>query len=772
MPEAPIFIVGCPRSGTGLLRDLLRAHPAIAIPAESHFIPELYRAYGDPRNEREAIRIANTIEWHMGWKLGVDRDALAPLRSSAAIIDLIFGHWAQQQGKRRWGDKTPQYVLELPTLRTLFPGCKTLHIYRDGRDVTVSLLRSHIGPENTLTAAKYWRRLVNAGRSLGRALPAGMYHEVRYECLLDDPEQTMRDVCAFVEEPFTPAVLRPDYLERRARPLIVGKRRHAVASKTEIVRTNQGLWKKAMAPEDVETFESVAGDLLRVLGYEAEQSTIELGFRRRAWAHIGHVWWYLLYRLNLGEKRRWARLTLWMWRAKARYVLRLLGLAGPPIQRPPRPAGRWPLIGHAPSFLRDKLGFLSRCVAEHGDVVELSIGTRTYLLNHPDDIAHILIGNHSNYGKSHRLTSAGGRRLAGAGLLTTSPNGHGPKRRLLRPLFHRETMVQFGATIVRNTRQTLAAWQDDAVFDIEEPMARLTRRNIVAALFSADTRGSAARLDRAIVARQRYIEYVFAALLPFPEYRPMPVTIAYRGAIRTIDRFIDDAIEQRRDAPGPADLLSMLLAARYEDGTAMTDTEVRDEALVFSLTGYETVGEALTWTLHLLSEHPDVADEARAEIDTTLGDRPAEADDASRLPYLSAVLAESMRLYPPTWIQVRMALGDDELPSGARVPAGSKLYLSQWVTHRSPQHFPDPDRFDPGRFLAEPLSHPKNAYFPFGLGPRRCLGETFANMEAPLVLATILQSGALTTVPGQRIVPQPGLILRPRRGLKMRYRLL
>ena len=340
MASAPIFIVGCPRSGTGLLRDLLRSHPSIGIPLESHFIPRLYRAYGDPRNEREARRLADAIVSLMRWDIRIDIDVLSRLRSCAAVIDLVFGHWAGQEDKRRWGDKTPGYILELPTLMEMFPSCKIIHIYRDGRDVTLSLLRSHIGPENVLTAAQYWKHRVETGRTLGQALPPDRYYEVRYEGLLDDPESTMRALCTFVDEPFTPAVLTPDFLERQVRPLIFGNRDHSVVSKTDIVATNQGKWKAAMEPADRATFESIAGDLLRELAYETERRTTRLGIVRRTRARLGHWWWYLLYRLNLGKKWRWAMFSLWMWRAEARYRLRLARLIGPPIKgQPPSPPG-------------------------------------------------------------------------------------------------------------------------------------------------------------------------------------------------------------------------------------------------------------------------------------------------------------------------------------------------------------------------------------------------------------------------------------------------
>jgi len=219
----------------------------------------------------------------------------------------------------------------------------------------------------------------------------------------------------------------------------------------------------------------------------------------------------------------------------------------------------WPVVGQVPAFLADKLGFLSECSARYGDVVELHIGARTYLLNNPADIGHVLVDNHPNYGKSERLTSARGKRLVSSGVLSTSPQTHGPRRRLLRPMFHRATITRFAKTMVRNTRAAVGAWGGGEI-DIEQEMADLTRRNILAALFSVDARGSGARLDEAVAIRQQYLEHIFGSLLPLPEYQPAPVNLRYRRAIRRIDEFVHDAIEERRrGSDQPDDLLSMAL---------------------------------------------------------------------------------------------------------------------------------------------------------------------------------------------------------------------
>jgi cytochrome P450 len=228
---------------------------------------------------------------------------------------------------------------------------------------------------------------------------------------------------------------------------------------------------------------------------------------------------------------------------------------------------------------------------------------------------------------------------------------------------------------------------------------------------------------------------------------------------------------RREDAGQRNDLLSLLVKARYEDGTGMTDKQVHEEVLVLLVTGHETIGEALSWTSYLLARHPDVASRLFAEVDAVLDGRVPQSEDLLKLEYVGMVLAESMRLYPPTWIFVRMARNDDTLPSRVTIPAGSKLYLCQYVMHRNPLYFPDPDRFDPERFSeSAKKTRPKFSYFPFGGGPRVCIGEAFAKMEGVLVLAMVAQRFTLQLVPGGKIVPEPKMTLRPKSGILMTVR--
>jgi cytochrome P450 len=237
-----------------------------------------------------------------------------------------------------------------------------------------------------------------------------------------------------------------------------------------------------------------------------------------------------------------------------------------------------------------------------------------------------------------------------------------------------------------------------------------------------------------------------------------------------INRTIDQAVHDRRgNAVIPNDLLSLLIHATYDDGTGMTDKQVGDEARTLLVTGYETIGEALAWTWYLLARHQEVEAKFLAEVDEVLEGRPPRVEDVQKLCYTGMVLAESMRLYPPTWIFIRMARQEDTLPSGVSIPAGSKLYLCQYVMHRNPHYWPNPEHFDPERFSeAAKKERPQFAYFPFGGGARVCIGESFAKMEGALVLASIAQRFKLTLAPGQTVVPEPKMTLRPRNGIRMR----
>lgn len=303
MNDSPVFIVGCPRSGTSLLRNLLRSHPHLTFPDESYFIPQFYEAYGDPHNEREAVEIAAQIlrvRWVQAWGLSLEPSAFAHDRSYAQIARRVYAAWAEKENRPRWGDKTPRYVLKIPLLLKIFPAAKILHIYRDGRDVALSWLRVGFGPRNLFTAARSWKTMVGAGLHAGAALPRETYFQVRYETLLSDPTGAMKEVCAFLDEPFTDAVLRPTVGSEspHGHARFIGHARPRPNRPSEIVAANMEKWKTQMSSSDKILFESIAGDLLETLGYETEGVTRRITRPERWMWNAHHCLLWVLRRLN------------------------------------------------------------------------------------------------------------------------------------------------------------------------------------------------------------------------------------------------------------------------------------------------------------------------------------------------------------------------------------------------------------------------------------------------------------------------------------------
>ena len=444
----------------------------------------------------------------------------------------------------------------------------------------------------------------------------------------------------------------------------------------------------------------------------------------------------------------------------------------PPASRTPGrqaqgPPG-YPLLGHLPGFLHDRLGFLSRCAAKYGEVVRLRLGEETFLLTAPDDVRHVLVVNADNYVKTPRLTSVRGRALSGSGLLTSVGPEHLRQRRLMQPSFNRRVVETFARRIVEGVAERVADWTVGRELDIFHEATLMTQRNIVKMALGNDADAELQQLLADIAVRRRYMIHVFFS--PLPEWVPTPLGRAYRGSMARIDALIARAIQARRRRPhSQEDLLSMLLAARYDDGTEMSDQQLHDEIVTLLVTGSETNAEALTWTCYLLGRHPHVEAEVRHEVDRVLGGRAPTATDCLNLAYTNMVLAESMRLYPPTWIFVRLARNADRLPSGVEIPAGAKIYLSQYITHRHPRFFPNPERFTPERFSEEATRMlPPCVYFPFGAGVRLCIGEHIARLESACALAAIMQDVVLAPLTDQPIRPRPTMTLTPGRPVRMR----
>jgi cytochrome P450 len=422
------------------------------------------------------------------------------------------------------------------------------------------------------------------------------------------------------------------------------------------------------------------------------------------------------------------------------------------------------------AFQRDPIGFLSRTAARQGDVAELRLGPQSVvLLSHPDDIRDLLVTNNKSFVKGRALERA--KRLLGEGLLTSEGAYHLRQRRLVAPAFHRQRVAAYGASMARFADEQQAAWQPGAVVDLAHELMRLTLRIAGQTLFDVDTSATA---DEVYGAMHDLLALFTVVSLPFADALdelPLPGTIRFRAARARLDRIIYAMIAERRaSGEDRGDLLSMLLAARDAEGDqgGMTDEQVRDEALTIFLAGHETTANALSWSFYLLSQRPDVAARLHAELDAVLGGRAPTVDDLPQLRFTEQLLAEAMRLYPPAWLLGRRAI-EPFTVRGRQYPAGTIAITSQWLVHHDPRFYPDPFRFDPERFSPQArAARPKFAYFPFGGGPRICIGEQFAWLEGVLVLAAIARRWQPALLPGHPVVLHPTITLRPRHGLRVR----
>jgi cytochrome P450 len=437
--------------------------------------------------------------------------------------------------------------------------------------------------------------------------------------------------------------------------------------------------------------------------------------------------------------------------------------------RPPGPHPRWPAISFF-AYRRDMAGFLTRATRDYGDVVYFKIGPQdVYFLNHPDYIKDVLVTHQQNFIKGRALQRA--KRLLGEGLLTSEGSFHRRQRRLAQPAFHRNRIASYADKMTEYAERASDGWTDGAQLDMSEEMMRLTLAIVAKTLFDADVEeGEADEIGEALTT----IMSLFNAMLfPFSEVLeklPLPQSRRFKRAKKRLDETIYRIIdERRRSGEDRGDLLSMLLFSQDEEGTgSMTDEQVRDEVMTLFLAGHETTANALTWTWYLLSQHEEAEARLHQEVDEVLGGRARPlVEDVPRLRYTEMVLMESMRLYPPAWAIGRLAVKETEI-NGYRIAPGSLVLVSQYVTHRDPRYYPDPMRFDPERWTTEAReTRPQFAYFPFGAGARRCIGEAFAWMEGVLLIATLARRWRLRHAPAHTVDIQPLITLRPKHGMLM-----
>ncbi len=440
--------------------------------------------------------------------------------------------------------------------------------------------------------------------------------------------------------------------------------------------------------------------------------------------------------------------------------------------RPPTVKGR-PFLGVLRDFRKHPPEYLLSVAQKHGEFARLMLANQEmYLIANPEWIRDIFVTNQANFRKSRMLERS--RILLGDGLLTSEGAFHTRQRRLVQPAFHRERLVGYGASMAECAAHARDQWRSGQTYDIAREMNRLTLAIVAKTLFSADVSSDADEIGAAL---NEVLGLFDMVLMPFSQWLqklPLPFIRRFERARDVLDRIIYGLIaERRKSKQDTGDLLSMLLLAQDDEGASgnvpggMTDKQVRDEALTLFLAGHETTANALTWTWYLLSQNPAAEAKFHNEIDRVLQGRAPTMADLPNLKYVEMVFSESMRLYPPAWGIGRRAVEPYNV-DGYTIPPTAIIMMSPFVVHRDPRWYPEPEKFDPERFLPEAVAaRPKFSYFPFGGGARVCIGERFAWMEGVLLLATLAQKWRLRLVPGHPVETRALITLRARHGMQM-----
>ena len=438
------------------------------------------------------------------------------------------------------------------------------------------------------------------------------------------------------------------------------------------------------------------------------------------------------------------------------------------MKLPPGPKGL-PIVGNMFEPRGDAIRYFTKCIREYGDIVFLRfLGVPMCLVNRPDCIESVLVTQHNNFEKSKDYRAL--RRVLGNGLLTSEGVFWRRQRKLVQPAFHQGRIAAYAEVMVAYTERMVASWKHGQGLDVHEAMMRLTLDIVAKTLFDTDVSREAEDVGAALqVLMSKFFRQAGFALL-LPSFIPIPTTRRLQRAVGQLDKVIYEIIRRRRTSGQTSgDLLSVLLRAQDDEGLGMTDRQLHDEIMTLFLAGHETTANALSWTWLLLGQNPGVEEKLIEELRRVLSGRSPTAADLPRLTYTEMILREAMRLYPPVWVIGRRGLAPFRMGE-YELPAETNVLMSQIITHRDARYFPDPDRFDPDRWKADDprfVSLPRFAYFPFGGGPRVCIGAGFAMMEAVLLLATIAQRFTLTLVPGQTIEKLPSVTLRPKSGIRV-----
>ena len=431
-----------------------------------------------------------------------------------------------------------------------------------------------------------------------------------------------------------------------------------------------------------------------------------------------------------------------------------------------------PLLGSLPELRRDPLGLLQGAMRDHGDIACIRMGPRNaYFLSHPDDIQRVLQMNHRNYGKATKGIDKL-REILGNGLFTSDGSFWLKQRRLMQPAFERQRIAGFAATMAHWTGETLDRWERDRLgtpFDIHAQMMAVTLQIVAETMFGADMRDEAQRVGAAIDTALRVWNRRFSRAFNLPQSWPLPENVEFRKAVAVLDTVVQKMIEARRhDQTNHSDLLAILVALTDLDtGERMSDSQLRDEVLTIFGAGHETTAGVLSFALYLLATHPDVQERVREEVRRACGSRTPGAEDVKALEFTTMALRESMRLYPTAWIFGRNMIEADTL-GGREFPGGTWVIMSAFVTHRRPDFWDAPEEYRPERMAPEAYDKlHRFAYFPFGGGPRQCIGLPMAMLEMQLITAMLVQRFRLEVAPGETLRLDPLLTLRPRGGLRM-----
>jgi len=427
---------------------------------------------------------------------------------------------------------------------------------------------------------------------------------------------------------------------------------------------------------------------------------------------------------------------------------------------PPGPKGI-PVLGSAIPFFKNILGFLKDTADKYGDIAFFRLGGRKiYMLSHPDHIQDVLINNNQNFLKSRALQRA--KLIVGEGLLTSEKETHLKNRRLIQPIFHNRVIPEFAETMVNFTEEFIGDWKDNSVIDVHAQMMEITQQIVVKTLFDSEISESIKLINALSYVLNQFPRFLF----PYSEYLdkiPIPSNIKCNEALKTIDDALYGIIERRRsNDSNRSDLLSLLIQQDSFD-----EKQIRDEVITFYIAGQETTSNALCWTWYMISQNPEVEEKIDRELKAVLGNRLPTFSDLENLTYINNTVKESLRMFPPAWVVTRRAINSYRVGE-YEIPAGADIYMSQHVVHYDKRFYDQPETFNPDRWdILNDKEFHRFAFFPFGGGTRRCIGEPFAMMEAVLLIATIASRWKMSLAPGFKVEAKPLITLRPKNGLKM-----